>query len=166
MRRVAIAVVAAGALLLLGGCFFVRPPEAAGPALVVGELLAGVGGEVEIPLEVVAFPAPGVGGVLVHELRYDPAVLQVTGIEGRNGFVLLCSCIDPAGGRVKFALVNPREGLSTGPVGVLRGVRVGPGSPQFALDPGAVQVVDGGNAPVPAGFAIRLGGAPLYGVRR
>lgn len=167
MKRLAVGALAVASALLLGGCFFVRAPEEAGPALVVGDLLAGVGQEVEIPLEVVAFPSSGVGGLAVGELRYNPAVLQVTGIEGRNGFVVLCSCVDPAGGRVKFTLVNPAGGLSNGSVGILRGVRVGPGAPQFALDPGALQVVDGANALIPGTeFAVRLGGAPLYWVRR
>ncbi|MCX7751031.1 MAG: hypothetical protein N2320_05800 [Candidatus Bipolaricaulota bacterium] len=167
MRRLGVAALAIGGGLLLGGCFFVRAPEEAGPALVVGNLLGGVGQEVEIPLEVVGFPSPGVGGVVVQELRYRPGVLEVRGIEGRNGFSVLCSCIDNTGGRVKFALVNPADGLSSGLVGVLKGVRVGTGDPQFALDPAAVQVVDGANVLLPGtGFAIRLGGAPLYWVRR
>lgn len=153
--------------VLLGGCLFVRAPEEVGPALVVGNVLGGVGQEVEIPLEVVGFPAPGVGGVVVRELRYDPAVLHLTGIEGRNGFVLLCSCLDGAAGRARFALVNPGAGVTAGTVGVLRGVRVGPGAPQLALDPAALQVVDGANVSIPGTeFTVRLGGAPLYWVRR
>ncbi len=167
MRRLRTAGLLLGTALVLGGCFFIRAPQAEGPALVVGNLLGAVGQEVEIPLEVVGFPAPGVGGVLVGDLRYNPAVLEITGVEGRNGFVLLCSGIDSTEGRVKFALVNPGEALSTGTVGVLRGVRLGPGDPQFALNPSALQVVDGANVLLPAtAFAVRLGGALLYGVRR
>lgn len=164
MRRVGAAVLALGAGLL-AGCFFLRAPQGEGPALVVGNLLGAVGEEVDIPLEVVGFPAPGVGGVVVGDLRYDPAVLRITGIEGRNGFVLLCACLGE--GRVKFALVNPLEGLTSGMVGVLHGVRMGPGDPQFALAPSALQVVDAANVLIPAAaVAVRLGGAPLYGVRR
>lgn len=167
MRRWWPVALAAGAAFLLGGCLFIRAPQVEGPAFILGNLLGAVGQEVEIPLEVVGFPAPGVGGVLVGDLRYNPAVLQITGVEGRNGFVLLCSCIDSTEGRVKFALVNPWEGLSTGTVGVLRGMRMGTGDPQFALNPSALQVVDGANVLLPnTAFAVRLGGALLYGVRR
>jgi hypothetical protein len=132
---------------------------------VVGELLGAVGQELQIPLEVVEFPAPGVGGVALLDLGYDPAVLEVLGVEGRGGFVLLCSCVNNATGRVKCVLVNPTGGITTGPVGTLRVRRVGAGDPRFRLDPASVQVVDAANAPVP-GFAIRLGGAPLYWVKR
>ncbi|MFN3347214.1 MAG: hypothetical protein ACK42E_05345 [Candidatus Bipolaricaulaceae bacterium] len=164
MRRLGAAALALGAGLL-AGCFFLRAPQVEGPALMVGNLLGAVGEEVEIPLEVVGFPAPGVGGVLVGDLRYDPAVLRITGIEGRNGFVLLCACLGE--GRVKFALVNPLEGLTSGTVGVLRAVRLGRGDPKFVLPPSALQVVDAANVPVPGDtFVVRLGGAPLYGVRR
>lgn len=166
-RVLAAAGVVLGGAALLGGCLFVRAPEAPGPALVVGQLLGAVGQEVEIPLEIVAFPTPGVGGVALLELGYDPAVLEVLGIEGRDGFVVLCSCVNNATGQVKCALVNPSGGVTTGPVGTLRGRRVGLGDPKFRLDPTNVQVVDAANRLVPgAEYAIRLGGAFLYWVKR
>jgi hypothetical protein len=61
-----------GALFILGGCFFVRPPQITGPVLLVGHLLCGVGEETEIPVEVLDFPAPGVAGLAILDLRYDP----------------------------------------------------------------------------------------------
>lgn len=158
-------VVAFGTIFAVGGCLFVRAPEAGGPALVVGNLIGAVGDEVEIPVEVVGFPDPGVGGVAVLSLRYDPSVVQFTEIRGANGFVILCHCIDNENGVAKFAGVYPDGGLTTGKVATLHGIRLGLGDPRFSLSPGDLQVISGANLPF-TGYAIRLGSAPLYSVRR
>ncbi len=162
-RLLAVVCVGIGALFLLGGCFFVRAPQITGPILLVGHLLCGVGEETEIPVEVVDFPAPGVAGVAIFDLRYDPAVLEIQGIQGKNGFAVLCSCVDHLNGRVKFILVNPTEGISSGPVAVLKVRRLAPQAPRFSLAPSALELVDGNNVKIPsAAFALQLGGAPRY----
>ncbi|MGB9757754.1 MAG: hypothetical protein ACPLRP_04505 [Candidatus Bipolaricaulaceae bacterium] len=162
--RAVLAALVCGGFLLASGCFFVRAPVAIGPALVVGHVLGGVGEPVEIPIEVLDFPRP-VAGVAVLGLSYDPQVLELSDLEGKNGFVVLCRCFDNARGLVKFIAVNPNAGIASGSVVILRGIRVGPGDPRFALS--AFQIVDEANTLIPAGeFALRLGGAPLYGVRR
>jgi len=85
-RLLAAVGVGIGVLFLVEGCFFVRAPQLTGPVLLIGHLLCGVGEETEIPVEVVDFPAPGVAGVAILDLRYDPSVLEIQGIQGKNGF--------------------------------------------------------------------------------
>jgi hypothetical protein len=152
-----------GALFILGGCFFVRPPQITGPALLVGHLLCGVGEETEIPVEVLDFPAPGVAGLAILDLRYDPSVLEIQGIQGQNGFQVLCACVDNRDGRVKFIAVNPTEGISSGPVATLKVRRLSPQDPRFSLASSALELVDASNVKIPSGnFSIQLGGAPRY----
>lgn len=152
-----------GALFILGGCFFVRAPQITGPVLLVGHLLCGVGEETEIPVEVLDFPAPGVAGLAILDLRYDPSVLEIQGIQGQNGFQVLCACVDNRNGRVKFIAVNPTEGISSGPVTTLKVRRLSPQDPRFSLASSALELVDASNVKIPSGnFSIQLGGAPRY----
>ena len=90
--------VGVGTIFILGGCFFVRAPQLMGPAVVIGHLLCGVGEETEIPVEVIDFPSPGAPGVAIFDLRYDPSVLEIQGIQGKNGFAVLCFCVDHLNG--------------------------------------------------------------------
>lgn len=155
--------VGVGVIFILGGCFFVGAPQLVGPAVVIGHLLGGVGEETEISVEVVGFPAPGVGGVAVLELGYDPNVLEIQGIRGKSGFTVLCSCVDNLNGRVKFIVVNPTEGVSSGPVAALKVRRRSLQDPRFSLTPSALELVDGNNVKIPsATFGLWLGGAPRY----
>jgi|GEM_PF-4333976 len=162
-RLLAAVGVGIGVLFLVEGCFFVRAPQLTGPALLIGHLLCGVGEETEIPVEVVDFPAPGVAGVAILDLRYDPSVLEIQGIQGKNGFTVLCSCVDHLNGRVKFIVVNPTEGISSGPIASLKVRRLSPQDPRFSLAPSALELVDANNVKIPSGnFSLQLGGAPRY----
>ncbi|MEN3010506.1 MAG: hypothetical protein ABDI20_05960 [Candidatus Bipolaricaulaceae bacterium] len=156
---------AAGSLILLGGCFFVRAPVPEGSALGLGPLVGGVGQEVEIPVEVLGFPEPGVAGVAVLALGYDPNVLELRDIVGKNGFVVLCSCVDNVRGQAKFVALHPGGGLTAGTVAVLRGVRLRAGDPRWTLSPRDTQLIDAAHQGL-SGYAIHLGGAPLYSARR
>jgi len=123
----------------------------------------GSGEETEISVEVAGFPAPGVGGVAVLELGYDPNVREVQGSRGTSGFTVLCSCVDNLNGRVKFIVVNPTEGVSSGPVAALKVRRRSLQDPRFSLTPSALELVDGNNVKIPsATFGLWLGGAPRY----
>lgn len=133
VRGVVAGFVILGALFSLGGCFFARPPQLPRPTFVVGNVVGPVGEEVEIPVEVWGFPPPGVAGVAVLGLRYDPAALEIRGMTSGNGFNVLCYCVNNADGVVKFIAVNPAEGISAGPVAVLRARRLSKEDPRFSL---------------------------------
>ncbi len=160
-RRLAALGLMAGVFFLVGGCFFLRAPVPESPAVVFGPVVGGVGQTVEIPVEILGFPEPGVAGLAVLALRYNPAVLWITEIEGKNGFVILCSCVDNVSGQVKFVAMNPIAGLNTGQVATLRGARLAGGSPCLSLAEQDVQLVNPKNQALP-GYAIRLIGAPSY----
>jgi len=152
-----------GTIFILGGCFFVRTPQITGPALLIGHLLCGVGEETEIPGEVIDFPAPGVAGIAILDLRYDPSVLKIQGIQGKNGFTVLCFCVDHLNGQAKFIAVNPTEGIPSGPIASLKVRRLSSQDPRFFLASSALELVDASNVKIPSGtFAIQLGGAPRY----
>lgn len=165
LRRVLAIGLGLAVAAVLGGCLFVRAPQAVGPALIVSDLIGPVGGEGEFTLEVVDLP--GAAGLSVLGLRYDPTKFRATQVEGLNGFVLLCSRIDNDAGELRCMLIHPLEGLTRGAVARVRGQRLAPGDPGFALDTGAVELVDNANQLVPRGsYTLRLGGAPLYYIRR
>ncbi len=162
--RMLLGISVCGGFLLLSGCFFVRAPLLTGPVLVVGDVLGGVGEDVAIPIEVLDFPRP-VAGLAVLGLSYDPRVLELRELQGQNGFVVLCFCFDNTRGLAKFILVNPSQGIASGPLGILKGVRLGPGDPRFILS--EIQVVDETNVLIPQSeFQLKLGGGPSYWVRR
>ncbi len=143
-RSALVLVVLIGVAGMLTACMdpgLPSPPD--GPAAFVESLLV----RREVPeafvdVKVQQLGAGGGAASIQGELSYDPTVIHVKSLQGRNGFEVVLQIIDNNSGKLYFVAVKPtRGGVSEGSIVRIALTPVGPSNSKTALSWGSKSLV-------------------------
>jgi len=132
---------------LLAGCVAVwTPPYTAGTGLTTGGSPISVGQTGSVYITASEMPDGGLGAFQTVGFTFDPGIINITGIEGQNGFEVLVYEFDNINGKAKFALVNPTAGVVRGEIARLTATGEGRGTSDLTW--GTVVLGDADNAAI------------------